>query len=135
LHTGTNQDFWSFLESQNYSLLVTREYEHFAPVVDGTPQGAWQSPFPLPHPSGVTYDSRNGDVILSSTRTPNILIWMRQIESCDYDREIIPDHFAPPEGCVFVPYKAVYLQRAISLASHSKMPLWNDSTERSDMCG
>ena len=103
-------DFFGLLGSQDYSLFVTREYEHFLLALDGGPDGPVQSPFPLPHPSGFWYDSATRQLIVSSTRTPNILVWMSPFTETDAGIEIRPEDVAAPEReTLFLPRKARYL--------------------------
>ncbi len=103
-------DFFGLLAAQDYSLLVTREYEHFLLALDGGPGGPVQSPFPLPHPSGAWYDRVSGELIVSSTRTPNIILWMSPYADSGAGAEIRPvDVAAPADGTLFLPRKARYL--------------------------
>lgn len=101
--------FWDILRAQRISLAVSREYEHFV-VVLGAPEGnPAQSVLPLPHPSGIFYDRLSGELILSSTRTPNLIFWLRQIAADDLQREIVPQTLQPPAGTLFLPYRSAML--------------------------
>jgi len=103
-------DFFGLLRSKDFCLAVTREYEHFLLALDGGPDGPVQSPFPLPHPSGFWYDAVTGEIIVSSTRTPNVLVWMSPFTETDAGREIRPrDVDAPVGATLFLPRKARYL--------------------------
>jgi uncharacterized protein (TIGR03032 family) len=102
--------FFDLLGAQDYSLVVTREYEHFVLALDGGADGPIQSPFPLPHPSGCWWDEASGELIVSSTRTPNILVWMSPYQQSAYGDAIRPTDVASPEGMtLFLPRKARYL--------------------------
>lgn len=103
-------DFFGLLAAQDYSVFVTREYEHFLLALDGTPEGPLQSPFPLPHPSGFWYDQASRELVVSSTRTPNILVWMSPWADSAAGRDIRPKDVDAPEGVtLFLPRRARYL--------------------------
>jgi uncharacterized protein (TIGR03032 family) len=108
--------FFDLLAAQNFSLLVSREYEHLLLALDGGPEGPHQSPFPLPHPSGFCFDPASRELVVSSTRTPNILIWFTPFEDLPASREIRPPDMAPPAGeTLFLPRKARYLPGSLSI--------------------
>ena len=56
--------FWALLENLPCSLMVSREYEHFVVALDGVAGQPWQSPLPLPHPSGCYYDEAKKELIV-----------------------------------------------------------------------
>lgn len=102
-------NFWDVIESLSLSLVVSREYEHFIVALSakcGRPQ---QSVLPLPHPSGIVFDAARDELIVSSTRTPNIMFWLRQINAQDLAREIVPHDMVPPDGNLFLPYRSTLL--------------------------
>jgi uncharacterized protein (TIGR03032 family) len=102
--------FFDLLREADYSLAVTREYEHFLLTLDGTAEGPLQSPFPLPHPSGFWFDRTSRELVVSSTRTPNMLIWFAPFNADRHGAEIVPEDFSPPTGdTLFLPQKARYL--------------------------
>lgn len=102
--------FFDLVGAKDYSVFVTREYEHFLLALDGTPDGPIQSPFPLPHPSGFWHDRSTGELIVSSTRTPNILIWMSPYTESEAGTEIRPqDAESPTDTTLFLPRRARYL--------------------------
>lgn len=103
-------DFFDLLAAADYSLAVTREYEHFLLAMDGTPAGPLQSAFPLPHPSGFWFDRATRALTVASTRTPNILLWFTPHVADAKNREIMPaDYEAPAGRTVFLPRQARYL--------------------------
>jgi len=63
----------------------------------------------LPHPSGLFYDERRRELIVSSTRTPNQIFFFRMLGDADYAREIVPADLVRPDGTLFVPYRSVLL--------------------------
>jgi uncharacterized protein (TIGR03032 family) len=102
--------FFELLAAADHSLFVTREYEHFLLALDGGPDGPVQSPFPLPHPSGFWFDTATRELVVSSTRTPNILIWMSPYTDTEAGAEIRPDDVEAPAGAtLFLPRRARYL--------------------------
>lgn len=105
-------DFFELLRQQDFSLGVTREYEHFLLLLDGDENGAIQSPFPLPHPSGFFFDANTRELVVSSTRTPNILIWMSPFQATEAGRSIMPVDYSADEienHTLFLPRQARYL--------------------------
>jgi uncharacterized protein (TIGR03032 family) len=109
-------DFFGLLQQSDYSLAVTREYEHFLLTLDGTPDGPLQSPFPLPHPSGFWFDRESRELVVSSTRTPNMLIWFAPFDPTRHGAEVVPADFDPPaEDTLFLPQKARYLPGTLYL--------------------
>jgi uncharacterized protein (TIGR03032 family) len=104
-------DFFALLMSQDFSLCVSREYEHFLVTIDFGSDGPAQSPFPLPHPSGFWFDPETRELIVSSTRTPNILLWMSPYSRSARGEEIRPLDVDPPptDVTLFLPRKAIYL--------------------------
>jgi uncharacterized protein (TIGR03032 family) len=105
----TNGRFWETLAELGISLVVSREYEHFI-VALGAPQGSpYQSVLPLPHPSGMYFDAARRELIVSSTRTPNIIFWLRLLEGADRVSEIVPKDMTFPEAPLFLPYRSTLL--------------------------
>jgi uncharacterized protein (TIGR03032 family) len=116
--------FFDLLQQADYSLCVTREYEHFVLALDGKDGAAHQSTFPLPHPSGFWYDERKRELLLSSTRTPNIMVWMTPFELTAAGAEILPPDYQPPtaeEGVLFIPRQARYLPGTLYIHDVVKM--------------
>ncbi|HVA20905.1 MAG TPA: DUF4915 domain-containing protein [Candidatus Micrarchaeia archaeon] len=63
--------WWEFLDRSGLTLLVGREYEHLVVALSiwqGRPHVSY---LPLPHPSGIAYDSPRGLLHVASTRNPN----------------------------------------------------------------
>lgn len=70
-------DWWAILAQGQLTLLVTREYEHFAmalSVIDGNPGLTY---LPLPHPSGLAVDAEQKTVYLACTRNPNQIVELK----------------------------------------------------------
>lgn len=109
LASETAGPFWDILRELQISLAVSREYEHFVVVLGTQEGGPAQSVLPLPHPSGMFYDRHSGDLILSSTRTPNLIFWLRQMAAADLRREIVPQTLQRPAGTLFLPYRSAIL--------------------------
>lgn len=64
-------EWWSILDQIDATVLVSREYEHLVLALSA-PKGKPRVSFmPLPHPSGIAYDSERGVVHIASTRNPN----------------------------------------------------------------
>jgi uncharacterized protein (TIGR03032 family) len=102
--------FFDLLAAADYSLCVTREYEHFVLALDGKDGKALQSAFPLPHPSGFAFDPATRELVVSSTRTPNILVWLTPYEPSAAGAEIAPDALDLDQpGTLFLPRQARYL--------------------------
>lgn len=102
-------NFWDVIESLSLSLVVSREYEHFIVALSAKGGRPQQSVLPLPHPSGIVFDAPRGELIVSSTRTPNIVFWLRQVKPQDLMREIVPHDMVPPAGNLFLPYRSTLL--------------------------
>ncbi|MDE2184663.1 MAG: DUF4915 domain-containing protein, partial [Alphaproteobacteria bacterium] len=107
--------FWEILEAERMSLAVSREYEHFVVVLGATNGVPRQSVLPLPHPSGIAFDQTRCELILSSTRTPNLIFWLRPVTAEDFRREIVPEKLQPPEGVLFLPYRSVMLPGTLNI--------------------
>jgi uncharacterized protein (TIGR03032 family) len=105
----TEGPFWELLAELDLALAVSREYEHFVVLVGGDQGRPWQSALELPHPSGLFVAPESGELILSSTRTPNQLFWLRPLGPADWQREILPAGMEPPDGTVFLPYRSLLL--------------------------
>jgi uncharacterized protein (TIGR03032 family) len=105
----TEGAFWETLQRLGLTLVVTREYEHFA-LLMGAPDGRpLQSPLPLPHPSGIAVDPSSGHLIVSSTRTPNLIFWLRALNDADWLREIVPPQVERPAGSLYLPFRTTLL--------------------------
>lgn len=102
-------DFWGLLDSLGISLAVSREYEHFIMLLSGCGGQPLQSPLPLPHPSGICFDHKNKELIVSSTRTPNIIFWMKKLDSSAWSGEIVPVDMERCDGDLFLPYRSSLL--------------------------
>ena len=63
----------------------------------------------LPHPSGLFYDERLGELIVSSTRTPNQIFFFKRVGDADYAREVVPADFTRPDGTLYIPYRSLVL--------------------------
>ncbi len=103
LEYETNGDFWGLLEALGVGLLVTREYEHMLLLLGGNGGNPWQSALTVPHPSGAFVDTDSGSLVVSSTRTPNQIMWFRPLGRDDWGREVVPDDVEPDDGTVYVP--------------------------------
>lgn len=102
--------FFGLLADVDYSLVVTREYEHFVLALDGHRDGPVQSPFPLPHPSGIWFDKASKGLTVASTRTPNILVGFTPFDPSEQNFDIVPDDVTVPQDqTVFLPRQARYL--------------------------
>lgn len=116
-------NFFELLANQSYSLGVSREYEHFVLFLDGNPDNTpWQSGFPLPHPSGFCVDPDTSDIIFSSTRTPNILMWFSRFESTEAKMEILAKNLTQPNQPLFLPKQARYLPGSLYIHDLVKGP-------------
>ncbi|MDR3470302.1 MAG: DUF4915 domain-containing protein [Devosia sp.] len=114
--------FFELLRQSDFSLVVTREYEHFLLALDGGKTGPISSPFPLPHPSGACFAPETGELVVASTRTPNMLVWFAPYEAARHGAEILPaDYSAPEERTVFLPTKARYLPGSLYIHDLVKM--------------
>jgi hypothetical protein len=65
--------FLELLERLRLVLLVTREYENLVVALGAEGGRIRQSFLPVPHPSGLAVDRKNGRVYLNSTRNPNYI--------------------------------------------------------------
>lgn len=101
--------FWETLEECKATLAVSREYEHFIVLMGGNGGNPWQSPLPLPHPSGLFWDDKRGELIVSSTRTPNQIFFLKHIQKSDYERDVVPAHIERTDGTLFIPYASTLL--------------------------
>lgn len=77
-------EWWEALESLPITLLVTREYEHLVMALNHDGDKATITFQPMPHPSGLVVDRKNGVVHFASTRNPNQI----------YDFEPVTGHLA-----------------------------------------
>ncbi len=78
LEYETSGDFWAMLDQLGVALLVTREYEHFLLLA------RWQRRSvaignAAPASVGRLRGSRRRSLVVSSTRTPNQIMWFRPV--------------------------------------------------------
>src|SRR5438067_437306 len=106
LRVETSGPWWELLDQLDLSLAVSREYEHRLLLVGGARGRPWQTALELPHPSGLFYDERRDELIVSSTRTPNQIFFFRRLTDADYEREVVPADFPRPDGSLFLPYRS-----------------------------
>ncbi len=106
LRVETSGPWWELLDQLDLSLAVSREYEHRLLLVGGARGRPWQTALELPHPSGLFYDERRDELIVSSTRTPNQIFFFRRLTDADYEREVVPADFPRPDGSFFLPYRS-----------------------------
>ena len=117
----TKGAFWEILQQLRISLAVSREYEHFVLLI-GAPEGIpYQSPLPLPHPSGISYDDQSGELIVSSTRTPNQIFWFKALEPSDSLREIGPADPPQIDGVLFLPARSTFLPGSLYIHEIAKV--------------
>ena len=122
-YTDTN-GFFDLLREQHFSLGVTREYEHFLLLLDGTRAGPLQSPFPLPHPSGFWFDEDTRELTVSSTRTPNIIVSLTPYTPNELGSSILPMGYQPPgvsDGPIYLPRKSRFLPGSLYIHDVVKM--------------
>ncbi len=106
----TRGNWWEAL--QGITLLVGREYEHMVlalTVFDGQPQITYLS---MPHPSGITFDTKQELVYIASTRNPNqiydLAVVDKLLDRLDRDQDLsigkplipIRSRFYP--GCLYI---------------------------------
>ncbi|WP_137045777.1 DUF4915 domain-containing protein [Pseudolabrys sp. FHR47] len=101
--------FWDLLQQLDLSLAVSREYEHFITLLSGDGGKSHVTALELPHPSGMFYDTGTGELIVSSTRTPNQIFWLRPLGDRDFERDVVPADMTRPDGTVFMPYRSLLL--------------------------
>jgi uncharacterized protein (TIGR03032 family) len=75
----TRGDFWGLLDRLGVTLLVGREYEHFVMALTVREGRPFTTYMPLPHPSGLAVDPRDGTVFIASTRNPNQIYRFRPL--------------------------------------------------------
>ena len=92
LRYHTAGPWWDLLAELDVCLLVSREYEHLLLALTGRPSATRQTFMPLPHPSGIAFDERNGVVHVASTRNPNQLVSLLPV--CE---AVARDDAAPPK--------------------------------------
>lgn len=109
LEANVEGPFWDILETLGISLAVSREYEHFIALLSADRGNPWVTALELPHPSGLFYDTNTGELIVSSTRTPNQIFWLRPLKDDDFTREVVPADMERPDGVVFLPYRSLLL--------------------------
>jgi uncharacterized protein (TIGR03032 family) len=98
--------WWDLLAELDLALAVSREYEHLLLLLGGAGGQPWQTALELPHPSGLFYDEDRAELIVSSTRTPNQIFFLKRLGEPDYGREVVPADFARPDGTLFLPYRS-----------------------------
>lgn len=114
--------FFDLLAQSDFSLAVTREYEHFLLTLDGSAEGPVQSPFPLPHPSGFWFDNDSKALTVASTRTPNILVWFTPFDRDKQNFDVVPADYDPPrDQTLFLPRQARYLPGTLYIHDLVKM--------------
>lgn len=109
LRYETRGPFWELLDELGCALAVSREYEHLLLLLGGDGGRPWQTALELPHPSGLFWDEVRSELLVSSTRTPNQIFWMRPLGPDDYRREVVPADFAAPDATLLVPYRSLLL--------------------------
>ena len=107
LRTRVRGRFWELLAEHALTLIVTREYEHLViglSAPDGRPH---PTHLPLPHPSGVAFDSRRRLIHIAATRNPNQLVTFSPLsrvrERQDVAVEIPAGHPLMPQRTRFLP--------------------------------
>ena len=103
LEYETSGDFWGLLDQLGVALLVTREYEHLLLLLGGDGGRPWQSAMVVPHPSGAFVRPRDGALVVSSTRTPNQLLWFRPLAPGDWSRDVVPADFPRDDVTLYLP--------------------------------
>lgn len=101
--------FWELLAERDCALAVSREYEHLLLTIGGDGGRPWQSAIELPHPSGLFWDVARGELIVSSTRTPNQVFWFRPLGDADYAREVVPADLVRPDATLLLPTRSLLL--------------------------
>ena len=71
LDADVDGPFWDIIGALGATILVTREYEHFALALSAGDHGPTTSVLRLPHPSGIAVDRDRGAVYIALTRNPN----------------------------------------------------------------
>jgi uncharacterized protein (TIGR03032 family) len=71
LRSKVSRGWWDTLERLGATLFVTREYEHLVMALSAAGGRPRVSYFPLPHPSGLAADRKNGRLFVASSRNPN----------------------------------------------------------------
>lgn len=69
----TSGPWWETIESLGVTLILSREYEHFALALSVVNKRPRISYFRMPHPSGIAYDPASESMYFACTRTPNML--------------------------------------------------------------
>lgn len=102
-------DFWGILQRCNSVLAVSREYENFIVLLGGAAGQPWQAPLPIPHPSGMFWNSAAQELIVASTRQLNQIFYFRLLNQADLGSEILPTDFRLPPGDFLIPRTSVIL--------------------------
>jgi uncharacterized protein (TIGR03032 family) len=76
LKLKANKSFIALLEALKITLFVTREYENMVVALTAAHGTLTQTILPLPHPSGIAADRKNGLLYIASTRNPNYILEM-----------------------------------------------------------
>ena len=98
--------FWETLAEHQLTVLVSREYENLTvglSVVDEQPH---LTHLPLPHPSGIAFDSARGEVHVAATRNPNQVLTFAPLAS---RRERDDVRGAPAPGRPLMPVRSRFL--------------------------
>jgi uncharacterized protein (TIGR03032 family) len=101
--------FFELLDQHAVTLVVSREYEHFVLFLGGNGGAPWQSHLPLPHPSGLFWDDHARELLLSSTRSPNQIFFLKPLVEEDYHREVVPAGIERQDGTLFLPCRSLIL--------------------------
>jgi uncharacterized protein (TIGR03032 family) len=105
----TKGPWWELLDAIGVALVVSREYEHYLLTLGGDGGRPWQSVLGIPHPSGLYWDAPRRELIVSSTRTPNQIVFLRPLDEDDYRREVVPSDLVPPDATLFLPFRSILL--------------------------
>jgi len=87
LQCRADDRWWALLASLGITLLVTREYEHFAVALSALQGRPHISFLRLPHPSGLVVDREQGGLTrIASTRNPNQVFTLAPVSDRDGSR-------------------------------------------------
>lgn len=109
LQSQTTGPWWDLLAELDVTVGVSREYEHFIVLLSSDAGKPVISPLELPHPSGMFFDKQANELIVSSTRTPNQIFWMRPLGEKDLLSDVVPADMEMPHGTMFLPYRSILL--------------------------
>jgi len=105
----TGGDFFGLLRSLGVSLMVSREYEHFLTTLGSLDGEPVTDAFEIPHPSGMCYDHQADEAIVTSTRTPHQVFFLKKAPHHAPLSDIVPEDYRPQPGTMFLPYKSLIL--------------------------